>query len=136
MSRSIVRVLLVFVASVGWALSPGASAADSLPVQSSSNAGVTIKIAAKSLSGDTWDFEVLIDTHSQDLSDDLLRNTVLVADGGTPATPTGWQGDPPGGHHRRGVLRFSAVTPRPGAVELRLQRPGESGPRVFRWILR
>ena len=44
-----------------------------------------------------------------------------------------WQGDPPGGHHRRGVLRFKALAPAPAALELRLQRAGEPSPRVFRW---
>ena len=45
-------------------------------------------------------------------------------------------GDPPGGHHRKGVLRFAPIAPVPDAVELRLQRPGESAPRSFTWTLK
>jgi len=39
----------------------------------------------------------------------------------------------PGGHHRKGMLRFKPTTASPASVELRLQRPAESAPRVFRW---
>lgn len=44
-----------------------------------------------------------------------------------------WLGDPPGGHHRKGVLRFNAVEPQAREFELRIMRPGESAARVFRW---
>jgi len=83
-----------------------------------------------------WEFEVVFDTHSQELKDDLLKAAVLVADGGAPFSPAGWQGDGPGGHHRKGVLRFKPPAASPASVELRLQRPAESAPRVFRWQLR
>jgi hypothetical protein len=62
-----------------------------------------------------------------------MKAAVLVDDRGVEHRPAGWKGDPPGGHHRKGTLEFALVAPRPGAVELRVQRPGEQAPRVFRW---
>ena len=120
----------------GLLLAVYAFAAGNLPPQSSSQAGVTVKVTPRSLAGAEWEFEVVFDTHSQDLKDDLLKAAVLVADGGKPSSPTGWQGDGPGGHHREGILRFKPAAASPASVELRLQRPGETAPRVFRWQLR
>jgi len=49
--------------------------------------------------------------------------------------PVSWTGAAVGGHHREGVLAFDVPAPRPGAIELRIDRPGESVPRIFRWQL-
>lgn len=119
----------------GLLLAVYAFAAGNLPPQTNSQSGVTVKVTPRSLAGAEWEFEVVFDTHSQDLKDDLLKAAVLVADGSAPSSPTRWQGDGPGGHHRKGVLRFKAATS-PATLELRLQRPAESAPRVFRWQLR
>ncbi|MEW6689273.1 MAG: hypothetical protein AB1452_09320 [Pseudomonadota bacterium] len=118
------------------ALAGNAFAAGNLPPQTSRQSGVTVKVTPRSFSGAQWEFDIVFDTHSQDLNDDLLKAAVIVADGGAPSSPTGWQGDGPGGHHRKGLLRFEPATASPASVELRLQRPGEAGPRVFRWKLR
>jgi len=131
------RVISQFLALlVILGLAGGASAAGNLSPQSSSQFGVTVKVTPRSLAGTEWTFDVAFDTHSQELKDDPLKAAVVVADGGKPSSPTGWQGDGPGGHHRKGVLRFKAPAASPAGVELRLQRPGEAAPRVFRWQLR
>ena len=114
----------------------GAQAASNLPPQSSREGGVAVQVTPRLVSGSTWEFEISINTHSGDLSDDLEKAVVLVADAGTSYTPVAWEGAPPGGHHRKGVLRFKAVTPQPQAIELKLQRPGEPTPRSFRWQLK
>ena len=118
------------------AFAGGAPAAGKLDPQTSSLSGVTVKVTPGSLAGAEWEFEVVFDTHSQELNDDPLKAAMLVADGSKPSSPTGWQGDVPGGHHRKGVLRFKPAAASPARVELRLQRPGEASPRVFRWQLR
>jgi hypothetical protein len=112
----------------------GAAAAQGLSTQSSSAAGVTVKVTPRALSGSAWEFEIVFDTHTQELNDDLLKTASLRADG-KPLAAAGWQGDPPGGHHRKGVLKFSAVDPRAQEIELRITRPGEPKPRSFRWQL-
>lgn len=122
--------------SVIFSFAAGALAAGDLAPQSSSQSGVTVKVTPRSLAAAAWEFEVVFDTHSQELKDDLLKAAVLVVDGSAPSSPTGWQGDGPGGHHRKGMLRFKPTTASPASVELRLQRPAEAAPRVFRWQLR
>ena len=103
--------------------------------QSSSEQGVAIKVTAKSIGSPNsrWEFAVVLDTHSADLSDDLSQSATLTTDDGRTFKPVSWLGAPPGGHHREGVLAFDVPAPLPGAIELRIDRPGESAPRTFRW---
>lgn len=72
---------------------------------------------------------------SAPLEDDLAANTVLVDPEGRTHAPLAWRGDGPGSHHLKGVLAFAPITPRPAAIELRLQRRGEPGARSFKWTL-
>lgn len=116
-------------------ISVAVAAAGALPTQSISANGVTVKATPRGLAGPVWEFELVFDTHTQDLSDEPAKSASLHA-GGETAAPLAWQGDAPGGHHRKGVLRFKAISPLPAGLELRLQRPGESSPRMFRWQLR
>lgn len=133
MHRLILQCLALVAAA---AFAAGAASAAKLDPQTSSQSGVTVKVAPQTLAGGEWEFSVVLDTHSQDLSDDLLKTATLALDGGSPIAPLAWQGDPAGGHHRKGVLRFKIAASSPASVELRLQRPGEAAPRVFRWQLR
>ncbi len=114
----------------------GAMAAPTLPAQTSSESGVTISVTPRNLPAGSWEFDVAFNTHSQELTDDLAKTAVLVSDGRGSHTPIKWQGDPPGGHHRKGVLQFKAVSPTPASIELQIKRSGESAPRSFRWQLK
>ena len=114
----------------------GAAAAE-LAQQSSEAGGLTISVKPADVAptAATWLFQVGMNTHSVELSDDLQRTATLVDAAGKEQPALGWKGDPPGGHHRSGELRFKALSPRPQALELRIARPGENAPRVFRWKL-
>lgn len=105
-------------------------------VQTSNQGGVRITVEPRGFlpEAKTWDFVITLETHTQPLDDDLAKTATLLADG-KPSRPRGWEGAPPGGHHRKGVLRFEAVTPLPQAIELQIRRTGEESPRVFRWQL-
>ena len=126
-------LLMVTAPCVAWAQTPLAASTE----RSSSERGVTVKVSATSVGqpGSPSEFAVVLDTHSADLSDDLAQSATLTTDDGRTFKPTGWLGAPPGGHHREGVLVFDVPTPRPGVIELRIDRPGESAPRTFRWQL-
>jgi hypothetical protein len=113
----------------------GASAAQGLAAQVTSGSGVTIKATPRALAGGSWEFDIVFDTHSQELKDDPMKSAALVA-GGKAHAPTGWKGDPPGGHHRKGVLTFDPIDRGPQDIELRINRPGEPKPRLFRWQLK
>lgn len=110
-----------------------AAAANDWPAQSSDVQKVTVRVVPRVLSGSAWEFEVTFDTHVRALDDDLMRSATLVDGQGKPHGPTAWKGDGPGSHHRKGVLVFAALDPRPQSIELRIQRPGEPAPRVFKW---
>ena len=106
-----------------------------VPPQKSSASGVTVSVTPDVGNASSWAFKVVLDTHSQDLNDDLLKSATLIGPDGKRHAPTAWEGAAPGGHHREGVLRFTAIAPRPGSIELELRRPNESAPRLFRWQL-
>lgn len=105
--------------------------------QSSVDRGVTVKVTPKTVgaSDGRWEFSVVLDTHSADLSDDLVQSASLATDDGRTLKPADWTGAAPGGHHREGVLAFDVPAPRPMSIELRIVRQGESAPRTFRWQL-
>jgi hypothetical protein len=77
-----------------------------------------------------------MDTHTKPLDDDLTKTVALVDDDGRQYTPTSWEGDKPGGHHRKGVLRF----PAPGATiksfELQIEGLGGVSKRVLKWTMK
>lgn len=136
-SRNLIKFLFLHIIGAAILFGPRAFAAD-LAQQSSQSGEVTIAVKPVEVSAGaaTWSFQVSLTTHSQDLSDDLARAAYIVDSAGKKASPTAWEGDAPGGHHRKGVLRFKALTPPPGAIELHIQRPGERAPRTFRWQLK
>ncbi len=104
--------------------------------QTSRGGGVTVSVAPKDLAANAprWDFEVVFDTHSVDLNHDLVKSAALIDAAGDRHAPLAWEGDPPGGHHRKGVLSFKPL----GSVdEVTLQIRDVGMPeRMFRWPLR
>lgn len=129
-SRLIFPVLALLLAA-------GAAQAQFATQRSSAN-GVTVAVTPINLAAGakSWDFTVVLDTHSQDLSDDLVKSAVLLDDKGNQFKALAWEGAGPGGHHRKGVLKFNPVAPPPQALELRISRPGEAKARIFRWGLK
>ena len=108
-----------------------------LAPQARSEGGVHVKVTPKNITvpADTWDFEVALNTHSVALDQDLAKTTVLVDAQGEQYLPIAWEGDPPGGHHRSGILRFKPLAVMPSSLELRISGVGGIDTRVFRWQL-
>jgi len=106
-----------------------------LGTQESSDRGVTVAVTPQTLASNasTWNFKIVLDTHSADLSDDLVKSAVLLDEKGGRHAPIAWDGAAPGGHHREGVLRFKPIAPQPRSIELQIRRGGEAAPRSFRW---
>ena len=126
---------LVLCAALLYTL--GAAAAELAPQRNQSgDVTVTVKPMDVSTGTATWSFQVTLKTHSQELNDDLASAAYIVDDAGKRTPATGWEGNAPGGHERKGILRFKALTPPPGTLELHIQRPGETAPRTFRWKLK
>ena len=124
---------LLLAASPQAAMAQAASGA--MEAQTSVERGVTVKVTPKLIGSQQtrWEFSVVLDTHSADISDDLVQSATLTTGDGRTLKPLNWVETVPGGHHREGVLAFEVPFPRPAAVELRIVRPGEAAPRTFRW---
>jgi hypothetical protein len=129
--------LLIANAPIGFFVMPSLAASPVLASQTRSEGGVRVKVTPKNITvaADTWDFEVALNTHSVALDQDLAKTTVLVDAQGKEYLPMAWEGDPPGGHHRGGVLRFKPLAVLPSSLELRINGVGGIDARVFRWQL-
>ena len=131
----------ILAATLGGVATPLAAlaqaSADAMATQSSSDQGVTVKVTPTLIGSPDrrWEFAIVLDTHSADLSDDLIQSASLTTNDGRTLKPVSWTGAAPGGHHREGVLAFEVPAPRPTTIELRIARTGESAPRTFRWQL-
>lgn len=86
-------------------------------------------------SSSTWNFEVALNTHSEELTEDLVAVSELVDDQGKSYKPISWGGTPPGGHHREGVLKFNPISPKPKSIELKIKNVGGAPERRFKWDL-
>jgi len=128
MSRLAVRVVIAVLAAV---FAVAAAASEVLEPKTSNHGGVSVTVAPRNVSGNVWEFEVVMDTHTEPLNDDLARSAVLVIPEGE--LPASWSGDGPGGHHRKGLLTFKAPASPPAMITIRLARPGEAQARSFQW---
>ena len=131
-----VTVLALCVAPLAMAQSVGAA---EFATRSNDAGGVRVDVKPKSIAaGSAWEFEVVMDTHTKPLNDDLTKTAVLVDDGGRKYAPLDWQGDEAGGHHRKGVLRFPAPSEPIKSFELQIQGVGgdSKNKRVFKWTMK
>jgi hypothetical protein len=87
------------------------------------------------LSGKPAKFEIRMNTHSGDLSQDLVAVCTLKDNSGREYLPTGWDGSPPGGHHRSGVLEFSELAEGAESITLVIREVANVPERVFNWTV-
>jgi hypothetical protein len=119
-----------------WAGAAYAAQSDSGPSpQINQGGGVVVKVTPRPLppAAEAWEFEVVFETHTGALSGDPAQFSALIDAQGRTHSPLRWEGDPPGGHHRKGVLRFKPPPGRVGRIELRIDGVGGVPTRVFRW---
>jgi len=147
MARKLLRTLgILFVGAsiiaTSFASAPGTQAAGStqtaaLPAQTNSEGRVSVTVTPLDVSptAESWRFDVQLNTHVTPLDQDLMQIAVLIDSAGNELKPTAWQGDPPGGHHRHGVLIFAPIQPAPLSLTLKLGSIGSVGERSFTWTL-
>ena len=80
-------------------------------------------------------FEVRMNTHSVTLSADMQAVCSLEDSDGKTYQPTGWNGSPPGGHHRSGTLEFPVLEGSPKSISLVIRDSADGPARVFEWSL-
>jgi hypothetical protein len=127
-------LLLALFGSTSALAQPAAATAPA--TQTSRGGGVTISVTPKDVAADAprWQFEVVFDTHSVELNHDVVNVAALIDAAGRSHAPLAWDGDPPGGHHRKGVLSFRPLSAVDG-LTLRIRDVGVPE-RTFRWSLR
>ena len=109
----------------------------SFETKESNDGPVSVAVTPRSLEEglSSWDFDITLNTHSEELSADLVAVSELVDDRGDVYKPISWEGSSPGGHHREGVLKFNPVSPRPESIELKIKNVGGIAERRFKWNL-
>lgn len=96
---------------------------------------VTVTPQSLSSASETWRFDVRLNTHVAPITQDLAKVAVLGDGLGHEEKPTAWQGDPPGGHHRKGVLVFKPMRPMPKSINLKIRDVGGIAERTFSWSM-
>ena len=79
------------------------------------------------------EFQVAINTHSVDLGFDPAQISVLYDNLGNIYKPLKWEGSPQGGHHRNGILKFSAINKDAKSIKLVIT---DSAKREFKWDIK
>ncbi len=104
-----------------------------LETQTNSEGPVTIGATPK-LSSEIA-FEISLDTHSGELNVDMTRAAALIDENGKEYKPISWEGNPPGGHHRKGMLSFGVIKPTPKTLQLTVRQVGSIAERKFLWTI-
>lgn len=138
MSHHLIRYLsLAFVATVLAGPPSALAQTKSLPSQKNDAGQVTVTVTplAVSNTANTWRFEVQLNTHVAPLTQDMTAVATLNDGKGNSEQPSAWEGDPPGGHHRKGVLVFRPISPMPDSITLNIRQVAAVPERSFTWNL-
>ncbi len=134
MNKHILSGLAAAALFLPWA---GSAFAADMATQTRNADGVKVTVTLRKFTSDTKtiDFAVTLETHTHPLKEAMENVSVLIADG-NQYPPLSWEGTPPGGHHRKGMLHFKAPSPLPAEVELQIGLEGDSTTRTFKWALK
>ena len=124
-------IFILLMSSALWPVSAAQSGAGNVELVNDLN-GVTFTIKPMDYEGEGIAFSTSIDTHSGALDFDLTEISRLVV-AGTSYMPILWDGSPPGGHHRSGVLVFPNPMGKSGEMSLTIIGVGDVPERVFHW---
>jgi hypothetical protein len=115
---------------------PLALAAQTLPSREDNQGQVTVTVTPLTNSNaEGWRFDVQLNTHVAPLTQDMTAVSVLSDGRDHDEKPLSWQGDPPGGHHRKGVLTFKPFSSAPETLTLKIRQVGSVPERTFTWKL-
>ena len=100
-------------------LSGSGSSSAGYPTRTVDVGAVAVSLRLASIDASSATVEVSFGTHSGSLDVDVAHNARLTV-GGVAWPSASWRGDGPGGHHRKGDMRFSAAGPARGTVTFTL----------------
>lgn len=96
---------------------------------------VTVTPVDVSAQAKEWKFDIVMDTHSVELDQDMSKITILVDDQGNEYKSLRWEGAPAGGHHREGALVFERIKSNSNSIELKIFSIGDVV-RSFSWQIK
>ncbi len=125
---------LIFILLMSSALWPGSAPQAGAVTEELVNDlnGIKFTIKPTDYEGEGIAFSTKIDTHTGALDFDMTQISRLVV-AGTTYEPILWDGAPPGGHHRSGLLVFPNPTGGSGEMSLTIVGVGDIPERVFQW---
>lgn len=133
---TIKRVSLTHVLAVATLVIVMSLALEASAYKSESNRKNSVRVDVKPVQlapGRPVKFEVRMTTHSVELDQDIVALSTLKDNNGREYRPASWNGSPPGGHHRKGVLEFPALEGGPKAVTLVIRDIDNVPERIFVW---
>ena len=106
--------------------------------QTSDEGSVEVSVAPIDFSpaAQSWDFQIALNTHSEELDADMAKISILVGDDEREYAPLVWDGALPGGHHREGILKFKPISGNLKSITLKIRGVGGIAERSFEWTLK
>ncbi len=80
-------------------------------------------------------FTLAFNTHSEELDFDVSKISKIIDDKGNEYNTSIWEGSPPGGHHRTGILTFNEEIKEASKIKLVITDVAGIKERVFEWKL-
>lgn len=80
-------------------------------------------------------FTLTFNTHSEELDFDVSKVSMLIDNGENTYSESVWEGSPPGGHHRNGVLTFNQKLKETSNITLVISNVSDIEKREFEWNL-
>lgn len=131
------RIAVVLISV--WMISVGMlhiTEAEAYERQSNKERGVRVEVVPVQVKpGRQIRFEVRMSTHSVPLVQDLMAVSVLDDGIGNLIEPVNWEGSPPGGHHRRGILSFPELSDQMKMLTLIIKGVSGVEKRRFQWTI-
>jgi len=127
---------IVAFAALGIAVLMVNLKADASAYEMKSNSENRVRVDVRPVqlaAGQPVKFEVRMNTHSADLGQDMVEVCTLIDSNGREYKPTAWQGSPPGGHHRSGVLEFPDLADNSESITLVIRSIDNVPERTFNW---
>lgn len=134
--KKIVLVGLVVALSLGLGGIAYSQSSDAVVFDKQTNDENSVKVEVMPVAlfaGSPATFEISISTHSVNLDYDMLEISTLQDSEGKIYKATEWKGSPPGGHHRKGILRFPELEKTPQSVKLVIRGIANVPERSFEW---
>ena len=88
------------------------------------------------LPGKPAKFEIRMNTHSVDLSYDMVAVSTLKDNQGREYRPINWEGSSDESHHRQGILEFPKLETNTASITLVIRKIAEVPERIFEWSVK